>query len=149
MYRQDHLWYPIGGQQGKITTFLLLLIAIGIIGFGMFALWKVKNTIVIVNEAAEKPRAVFLAGNNEPDFFEEQVETNKKLQILQTQVGYLNVREEGSLRANRIGRVKPGEVYEYIEAKDNWYHIVHPDFENGWVSGLYVEEVDRSSDLFQ
>mgnify|MGYP001580931107 FL=1 len=71
-----------------------------------------------------------------------------RIQILQTDVGFLNVRDGASTSAKKIGTVKPGEVYEYTEIKDNWYHIVHTTLQNAWVFGQYVKEVDRSSDLF-
>ena len=58
------------------------------------------------------------------------------------------MRDGSSLQAKKIGTVKPQEVYEYTEVENNWYHIVHPELQEAWVSGLYVKEVDRSSDLF-
>ena len=73
---------------------------------------------------------------------------NPRVEILDTGVGFLNVRDGASISAAKVGTVKPGEVYEYTEVKDNWYHIVHPALKNAWVFGQYAKIVNRSTDLF-
>ena len=74
-----------------------------------------------------------------------------KLKIKETEVGYLNVRDEPSLTAKILIQVKPEEIYEYQNVNDNWYEIVlKPDTGkegidvpySGWVFGDYVEKIE-------
>lgn len=64
-----------------------------------------------------------------------------KLKIQETGIGYLNVRENPSLTASIIGRVNPGETYEYKDKRDNWYEITLEATFSGWVNGEYIEEI--------
>ena len=74
-----------------------------------------------------------------------------KLKSKETEVGYLNVRDEPSLTAKILIQVKPEEIYEYQNVNDNWYEIVlKPDTGkegidvpySGWVFGDYVEKIE-------
>lgn len=58
--------------------------------------------------------------------------------ILNTPTGFLRVRESNSLASNEITQVKPGESYELIEEKDNWFKIRLKDGESGWISSSYA-----------
>lgn len=129
-------------QNGNIATFSIIGIVAVVFGFSLYVLLTTKNTIIVVNEAVNTPIEMVV----EPPA--EIPASNLRIEILDTGVGFLNVRDGASQGAKKIGTVKPGEVYEYTEIKDNWYHIVHPTLENAWVSGEYVKVVDRSSDLF-
>lgn len=66
----------------------------------------------------------------------------KRLKILDTKVGFLNVRQEPSLNAKVIKKAKPGETFEYQDIKNNWYEIILTASPSaGWVFGEYVEEI--------
>ena len=137
-------------QNGKIATFAIVGIVAAVFAFSLYVLLTTENTIIVVNPAANAPEELTVVS---PDpavaAEEEQLPMPKaRIQILETGVGFLNVRDGASTSAKKIGTVKPGEVYEYTEIKDNWYHIVHTTLQNAWVFGQYVKEVDRSSDLF-
>lgn len=127
---------------------LLIVAFVGIFGFGVLMVMTQENTVEIINTKVIKAEPTFIAGGNVPEV-EEEVKVNPRVKISNTSVGYLNVRNGASVQSTKIGTVKPGEVYEYLETKDNWYLLVHGELEDAWVSGLYVEEVDRSEDLFQ
>jgi len=62
--------------------------------------------------------------------------------ILNTPTGFLRVRENNSVNSSEISQVKPGESYELIEEKDNWFKIKFglPDDEDrvGWISSAYT-----------
>jgi uncharacterized protein YgiM (DUF1202 family) len=133
-------------QNGKITTFLMIGIVAAVFGFSLYVLLITKNTIIVINEAAQGPTEVVVAPTNPPT--PEAPAPNSRVQILTTDVGFLNVRDGASTSATKVGTVKPGEVYEYTEIKDNWYHLAHPTLKEAWVFGQYVKEVDRSTDLF-
>lgn len=65
----------------------------------------------------------------------------KKIEILKTPTGSLNVRDISNAKGKKIGTVLPGEQYVFQEEKDGWYNITLPDGINGWVSGEYVKVV--------
>ena len=66
----------------------------------------------------------------------------KTLQILKTPVGYLNVRDNSSIKGKLITKAKPGDVFEYTDEEKGWYKINLPDGTSGWVLGKYVKIVN-------
>jgi len=134
-------------QNSKIATFAIVGIVAAVFGFSLYVLLTTENTIIVVNEAAQEPKEMVVAPTNPlPEAAAPAL--NPRVEILDTGIGFLNVRDGASTSAAKVGTVKPGEVYEYTEFKDNWYHIVHPTLQNAWVFGQYAKVVDRSSDLF-
>ncbi|MEK7160158.1 MAG: PEGA domain-containing protein [Patescibacteria group bacterium] len=63
-----------------------------------------------------------------------------KVLILATPTGFLRVREDASLKALEVSRVKPGETYDLLEEKDNWYKIKIDDKTSGWISKQYAKK---------
>lgn len=63
-----------------------------------------------------------------------------EVRVLETGIGYLNIREEPSVASEIVGRALPGETYQFLDVADDWYLIV---FNNGrgWVNAAYVEEL--------
>lgn len=137
-------------QNSRLVSLCIFLIVGAVFAFSLYVFLTTENTIIVVNEAAGESQEVFLAApvpEQEPEL--EAPEENSRIQILETGVGFLNVRSDAQVTSAKVGTVKPGDVYEYTETKNNWYRIIHPEFQNAWVSGEYVKIVDRSSDLFQ
>ncbi len=64
----------------------------------------------------------------------------KKIRVIDTGTGYLNVREEPALGSAIIGRALPGEAFEFLDKTDEWYLIIFEDG-RGWVNAAYVEEL--------
>jgi len=67
----------------------------------------------------------------------------KKIVILikETPTGWLRVRSEPSIDASESAKVNPGESYELVEEKPNWYKILFNDEQEGWVAAQYSEKV--------
>lgn len=63
-----------------------------------------------------------------------------KILILETPTGFLRVRENASLGSPEVARVKPGESYDLIEEKSNWYKIKIDDKTSGWISSQYAKK---------
>jgi hypothetical protein len=61
------------------------------------------------------------------------------VEILDTETGYLNVRDCPSQGCNEIGKVVPGEVYVQLDYQEAWYQIRLDDGTSGWVYGKYVK----------
>lgn len=62
-----------------------------------------------------------------------------RLEILNTETGYLNVRSEASTKSELVGKALPGETYEYSLKQGGWYQIILNDGKQGWVSGKYAK----------
>lgn len=64
--------------------------------------------------------------------------TVPKVLILNTPTGFLRVREDSSISSLEIGRVLPGESYELVSEKENWFEIKLADEKKGWISSSYA-----------
>lgn len=64
----------------------------------------------------------------------------QKVVILQTPTGDLNVRESGSLNSAKIGKVYPGDSFDLVDEKDNWFEIKLQDGKTGWISAIYAKK---------
>lgn len=64
------------------------------------------------------------------------------IKIKDTPTGWLRVREEPNLDASESGRVKPGEIFSFLEEKEGWYKIKFEEKE-GWVSSVYSEKISE------
>lgn len=60
------------------------------------------------------------------------------VEVLDTETGYLNVRECPSSGCNEIGKVVPGDVLISLTIEDNWYKVQLDDGMEGWIYGKYV-----------
>lgn len=98
------------------------------------------TAIVSLAKSGDKPDelAVF------EDVKAQSEETTKKVKILETDTGFLRVREEATTASKEIGQVKPGQLYDLVEenTESGWYKIKFDDKE-GWVSGEYASIQDE------
>lgn len=62
----------------------------------------------------------------------------RKILILNTPTGFLRVRESSSVNSSEIVQVKPGESYELIEEKEDWFKIKLNNDKAGWISSQYA-----------
>jgi hypothetical protein len=62
----------------------------------------------------------------------------KTVLILDTPTGFLRVRE--TVGGGEIGRVTPGEVYQFVDEQEGWLQIKLKDGQQGWVSNQYAKE---------
>lgn len=67
-----------------------------------------------------------------------EAKTGTKIEVLDNEVGYLNVRSEPSVDGDAVTKVNPGETYVYIDEQNGWYKITLVNGSVGWVSGDYV-----------
>lgn len=58
--------------------------------------------------------------------------------ILDTPTGFLRVRD--TVGGAEIGRVTPGEVYEFIDEQTGWVQIKLKDGTPGWISNQYTQK---------
>lgn len=84
-----------------------------------------------------------IIATSSPDIVE--TELINTLEIMETGIGYLNVRDQASTGGAIIGRVYPTEVYEYTDEDVGWYEIVF-EGENGWIYGDYVKIIETETE---
>jgi hypothetical protein len=63
-----------------------------------------------------------------------------KVVILQTPTGFLRVRDQASLGGNEIAQVKPGEAYQLLDERADWYQIKLSGSQSGWISSEYAQK---------
>jgi len=63
-----------------------------------------------------------------------------QLRIVQG-ISYLRVRDNNSVEGNIVGKVFPGEDFEFTDMINGWHKILKNGKEFGWVSGKYVDEI--------
>lgn len=64
---------------------------------------------------------------------------------MDSELGFVRVREESTVNSEQIGEVVPGEIYAYDDVQYGWYHVeyaVDEESEFGWVSGSYIEVIE-------
>jgi hypothetical protein len=72
------------------------------------------------------------------------ISPSSSVSILDTPTGFLRVRENNSITSSEIAQVKPGDTYELLEEKDNWFKIkLNPptgegEGKVGWISAQYA-----------
>ena len=66
--------------------------------------------------------------------------TGNKIVIKDTPTGWLRVREEPTVNASEAARVNPGDKFDLIEEKDNWYKIEYEKGSFGWISSEYASK---------
>ena len=65
----------------------------------------------------------------------------EKIEITDTETGFLRVRSEGSMNGREISQVKPGETYDYLNEQNGWVKIKLTDGKEGWVKADYVKKL--------
>ena len=126
------------------TVLLLIVVVVALAGGWLFL--QQERTIQIdkdlTGQVAQEPTSTPTpspAGEPTPVF----EPPSPQVKILDTPVGYLNVRTRPSVAGGEVvGRVQPGQTYEYLEEESDWYYIVISEEEKGWVFSQYVEEVE-------
>lgn len=63
------------------------------------------------------------------------------VEILDTETGYLTVRDCPSVNCGEVGKVVPGDIVINLGAEDGWYRIKWNGTDEGWVYGKYVKEI--------
>ena len=64
----------------------------------------------------------------------------KQVQILSTPTDTLNVRNGPGTSYNIVAKVNPGEKYQLLEEKGDWYKIKLPS-KTGWISSQYAKRL--------
>ncbi len=61
----------------------------------------------------------------------------KVLEVTSTETGSLNVRQNPTVNSAAVGKVSPGQFFEWVESRSGWYKIKY-EGRDAWVLGKYV-----------
>lgn len=108
---------------------------------GGFNSGTANNAAPIVQEEVSAPAPTEEIGTVETVSVQEKGQPEKvpNIEILETEVGYLNVRKAPTPKGELIEVVAPGEKYFSDQQEDGWYAIELVDGSIGWVMGTYVK----------
>lgn len=65
-----------------------------------------------------------------------------QIEIIDTPTGWLRVRDDATINASESGRVNPGDKFEILEEKENWYKIAFDGNKTGWISKEYTRKLE-------
>jgi hypothetical protein len=114
--------------------------------------YESKTIGVQIFEGYQLTAVIKLAAQPQKEVEEEPVqeEEEKKtmVEILETSVGFLRVRNGPSTLDKEVGRAEPRNEYEFLEEDEDsgWYKIVLDEDTQGWVSNQYAELVEASKE---
>lgn len=120
-----------------LEPILLVVVWLGVVGVALAVILPIYNLIGGLNQGTSTVPATPPA-ETMPSMPPPSITTSTHLNILSTETGYLNVRNASALSGEIIGKVLPGETYEYIDEQNGWYKIILSGKEQGWVLGQYV-----------
>lgn len=66
--------------------------------------------------------------------------SQNQVTILDTPTGFLRVREDATISSLQVGTVNPGEKYELVSEKEDWFEIKLEDGKTGWISSQYAKK---------
>jgi len=71
-----------------------------------------------------------------------------QVEILETEVGYLRVRNQPSTLAPEVAQVKPGKLYNLLDTDDQtgWFKIEYEAGKSGWITNQYAKKVNESGE---
>lgn len=126
-----------------VFAILLGILAVGVVaGYTVFSkpsknIEEKAPIIIVPKEETREPAAAHSPITPQV----EEVGEKKRLEILDTPTGFLNVRSGPGTNFAKITQVNPGENYELISTDETkaWYQIKLAQGQTGWVSRQYVK----------
>lgn len=140
-----------------LEPILLIIVWLGVVAVALGVILPVYNLIGGLNQADQGSQVASPSEaaidelltqpddetNVEQNIVEEAQEikeTAELITVLETGIGYLNVRAEPAASAKLLQRILPGEEYEFVIEQNGWIKIVINDEQDGWVSSQYVSK---------
>lgn len=65
------------------------------------------------------------------------------VKIKDTPTGFLRVRADASISSAEVARVKPGDIFTFLEEQPGWFKIKLKDNTVGWISDSYAEKITQ------
>ena len=108
---------------------------------------KDKKAVVVGYLGDKKDSGLTSAAKNTLSDLKIEVGISKKkpnsnqIQILATPTGILNVRSGPGLSYSVIAKINPGEKYQLLDERPEWYNIKLSSGKTGWISSQYAKRL--------
>lgn len=110
--------------------------------------YKDKSLKISTSLGYKLTALVFLGVNpsliSSPSGKVEEAPIVQKIIILNTPTGFLRIRESNSLASAQVGEVYPGDTFDLIDEKEDWFEIKFNsptgEEKSGWVNSLYARK---------
>ncbi len=122
-----------------LEPILLVIVWVGVVAVALAVILPLYSLIGNFNSSAPPPAVVVPPPISSSSPTPTPAPINQ-VRVLDTEVGFLNVRQQPSLTAPVTNKAVPGETYEYLQLEGEWYQISLPNGA-GWVFADYVEEI--------
>lgn len=124
---------------------LLVIVWLGVSGVALAVILPIYSLVGGFTQATQVPMPAPAVGIMTPTVTlmatPSAVPTVVNQVVVQTTgIGYLNVRQTPEVTGTLVGRVLPGEIYDYTDVRNGWYLISLPGGKIGWVIGQFVNE---------
>ena len=127
-----------------LEPILLVIVWLGVVAVAVAVILPLYSLLGSINQTGSSPAPVVnraeVSASPSATPKSASKEQKKSVKILETGIGYLNIRAEPSLTAQIVGKATPGETLEYMKKEGQWYQINLTDGA-GWVFGDYVDEI--------
>lgn len=129
---------------------LLVIVWLGVVAVALAVILPIYSLIGGLNKSSETPSVsvpvieTVETQQSSADGAEVENESDvqeKKVEILKTGTGFLNVRDINDAKGKKVDQVLPGEQYVYQGEEAGWYQIVLANGGVGWISGKYAKVV--------
>lgn len=133
-------------REGSSKTFYIIM-AVGLFIVGVVFGYVYYKSPVESTTAPEiiVPKQAQTSGSDKPAVSESPKSApavvKPKVTVLDTPIGYLNVREGPGTNFKKIGQINPGETFELVnsDAQNGWYQIKLDEARTGWVTEQYAQ----------
>lgn len=138
---EDELEAATKDLAAVLEPILLVIVWLGVVSVALAVILPIYSLIGGLNEPAApvSPRPPVAPPQEIKTITEAP---SKLLEVLPSELGYVNVRDNPSRQGKIVAKVLPGEIHTYREEKDGWYEIVFQDGRSGWVSGKYAKVIN-------
>jgi type IV pilus assembly protein PilC len=141
-----------------LEPILLVIVWLGVVAVALAVILPIYSLIGGLNKETAPSKAPLIVtetvteqivtDNNSPQLIvDSNAQLEKKLEIIKTPTGTLNVRNMGSSQGKIIAKVLAGETYVYTNIQAGWYEIILKDGIIGWVSESYVKVLSDSQNV--
>lgn len=121
---------------------VLVIVWLGVVAVALAVILPLYSLVGGLNKTTSSPDTVKTEEMSvTPQEGEIPISTQKRIEILDTEVGFLNVRTGPSQSFGILKQVTPGEIYIFIQKQDDWYQLQFENNTTGWVLGKYVQEI--------
>lgn len=130
-----------------LEPILLVIVWLGVVGVALAVILPLYSLIGGLNDGSSGSSSTSQTTISKPVIVTPIIIKKSQIEILPTDVGYVNLRETPSLTGRILQQVQPEDVFEYKQFRDNWYEVNLTNSSlatsSGWIFGDYAEVISN------